>query len=144
MDTLESPPRSWSYWAQVWLKEGPFEVKLFQLVATKDDIEWLITHHLTTHSTREVVIDSGQVSWQVEKFHRSIKQLTGAEKCQCRMTRAQYNHLQYRYLALVRCADMPKQLVRPSRHTSSNGHPTCDNYCKILSFKHLCSPVYKS
>ena len=45
--------------------------------------------------TREMVIDALQVRWQVEAFHRSFKQLTGSEKCQCRKTESQRNHLTY-------------------------------------------------
>ena len=40
-----------------------------------------------------MVINAVQVRWQVEAFHRRFKQLTGAEKCQCRKANAQRNHL---------------------------------------------------
>ena len=42
-----------------------------------------------------------QVRWQVEEFHRRLKQLMGAEKCQCRNANAQRNHLRCCYLAWV-------------------------------------------
>ena len=93
LDTLEPPLRGWSYGLEVRLKEVPFAVKLFKLVATNGDIEWVITHHLAAHLTREMVIAAVQVRWQVEAFHGRFKQLTGAEKCQCRKARAQRNHL---------------------------------------------------
>jgi hypothetical protein len=32
------------------------------------------------------------MSWQVEEFHRELKQLTGSEKCQCCKARSQRNH----------------------------------------------------
>jgi hypothetical protein len=86
---------------EVRLKEVRFGVKLFKLVATNGDIEWVITNHLAAHLTREMVIDALQVRWQVEEFHRSFKQLTGAEKCQCRRAQAQRNHLTCCYLAWV-------------------------------------------
>ena len=70
-------------------------------VATNGDIEWVVTNHLVAHMTREMVIDAVQVRWQVEEFHRSFKQLTGAEKCQCRKASAQRNHLTCCYLAWV-------------------------------------------
>ena len=44
-----------------------------------------------------MVIDAVQVRWQVEEFYRSFKQLTEAEKCQCRTANAQRNHLQCCY-----------------------------------------------
>ena len=101
LDTLEPPPQGWSRGVEVRLKEVPFGVKLFKLVATNGDIEWVITNHLAAHLTREMVIDAVQVRWQVEEFHRSFKQLTGAEKCQCRNANAQRNHLRCCYLAWV-------------------------------------------
>ena len=101
LDTLEPPPQGWSQGVEVRLKEVPFGVKLFKLVATNGDIEWVITNHLAAYLTREMVIEVVQVRWQVEEFHRSFKQLTGSEKCQCRKATAQRNHLTCCYLAWV-------------------------------------------
>ncbi|WP_216726319.1 transposase [Hymenobacter siberiensis] len=77
LTTLEPPPGGWSQGVEVRLKEVPFGVKRFKLVATNGDIEWVITNHLAAHLTREMVIEAVQVRWQVEEFHRSFKQLTG-------------------------------------------------------------------
>ena len=98
---LEPPAGGWGQGLAVRLKQVPFGVKLFKLVATNGDIEWVITNHLAAHLTREMVIDAVQVRWQVEEFHRSFKQLTGTEKCQCRKATAQRNHLTCCYLAWV-------------------------------------------
>ena len=98
---LEPPAGGWGQGLEVRLKQVPFVVKLFKLVATNGDIEWVVTNHLGAHLTREMVIAAVQVRWQVEEFHRSFKQLTGAEKCQCRKATAQRNHLRCCYLAWV-------------------------------------------
>ena len=37
--------------------------------------------------------EAHDLRWQVEKFHRELKQLTGSTKCQCRQSRSQRNHL---------------------------------------------------
>ena len=37
--------------------------------------------------------------WEVEQFHRELKQLTGSEACQCRKQRSQRNHLACCYYA---------------------------------------------
>ena len=42
-----------------------------------------------------------EIGWQVEEFHRSYKQLTGSEKCQCRKANSQRNHLACCYQAWV-------------------------------------------
>ncbi len=78
----------------VKLKEMPFKVRLFKVVATNGDIEWMITNgdrpdDTTTCSVQE----ENEVRWQVEQFHRELKQLTGTEACQCRKARSQRNHI---------------------------------------------------
>lgn len=110
LHTLEPPPQGLSRGVEVRLKEVPFGVKLFKLLATNGDIEWVITNHLAAHLTREMVIDAVQVRWQVEEFHRSLKQLTGSEKCQCRKATAQRNHLTCCYLAWVSLRQHARQI----------------------------------
>ena len=99
LDALEPPPQGWSRGVEVRLKEVPFDVKRFKLVATNGDIERVIINHLAAYATREMVVDAVQVRWQVGGFYRSFKQLTGTEKCQCRNANEQLNHLIYRYLS---------------------------------------------
>lgn len=83
------------------LKEVPFMIKLFKLVATNGDIEWVITNDLSTSVNCFVAELKNDNRWQVEEFHRGFKQLTGSEKCQCRKARSQRNHLACCYLAWV-------------------------------------------
>jgi DDE superfamily endonuclease len=83
------------------LKEVPFPVRLFKLVAPDGDIDWVITNDLAETVTAQVAKDTSDVRWQVEELHRGIKQLTGSEKCQCRAARAQRNHLACCYHAWV-------------------------------------------
>ena len=78
---------------QVKLKEVPFKVQLFKLVAPDGDIDWVITNDLDETMTAQVAEDSSDVRWQVEELHRGLKQLTGSAKCQCRKARSQRNHL---------------------------------------------------
>lgn len=77
----------------VKLKEVPFKVRLFKLVATNGDIDWVITNSPDETLTAQVAQSTSDVRWQVEEFHRGFKQLTGSEKCQCRKARSQRNHL---------------------------------------------------
>jgi len=82
----------------VKLKELPFKVRLFKVVATNGDIEWMITNHPGFIST-QVTKAASDVRWQIEQLHRELKQLTGTEKCQCRKARAQRTHLALCYQA---------------------------------------------
>lgn len=77
----------------VKLKQVPFLVRLFKIVAPKGDIDWLITNDLSASVNRFVAENKSAVRWQIEDFHRSFKQLTGSERCQCRQAQAQRNHL---------------------------------------------------
>jgi len=77
----------------VKLKEVPFKVRLFKVVATDGDIDWVITNCPDETLTTQAAQDANDVRWQVEELHRGLKQLTGTEKCQCRKGRSQRNHI---------------------------------------------------
>jgi len=94
----------------VKLKEVPFKVRLFKLVAPDGDIDWVITNDLAETMTAQVAEESSDVRWQVEELHRGLKQLTGTEKCQCRVARAQRNPLACCYHAWVSLKVSAKEL----------------------------------
>ena len=77
----------------VKLKKVPFKVKLFKIVATNGNIDWVISNDLDETTITQVAQEANDLRWQVEEFHRELKQLTGSEKCQCRKARSQRNHL---------------------------------------------------
>jgi hypothetical protein len=85
----------------VKLKEVPFMIKLFKLVAPNGNIEWVITNDTSPCVNCFVAELKNDNRWQIEEFHRSFKQLTGSEKCQCRKARSQRNHLACCYFAWV-------------------------------------------
>lgn len=97
---------------RVKLKEVPFYVQLFKLVAPDGDIDWVITNDLAETVTAQVAEESSDVRWQVEELHRGIKQLTGSEKCQCQAARAQRNHLACCYHAWLSLKVKAKELGR--------------------------------
>jgi hypothetical protein len=66
-------------------------LKLF-LVTAKHRVEYLVTNQVgieTTEDAKQV----GAYRWKIEQFHREVKQLTGAAKCQARKGRKQRNHI---------------------------------------------------
>jgi len=75
------------------LKEVPFKVQLFKVVAKDGDIDWVITNCPEETLTTQVAQETNDVRWQIEELHRGLKQLTGTEKCQCRKGRSQRNHI---------------------------------------------------
>jgi hypothetical protein len=93
LDDIEWTPERLKLGVVVKLKKIPFKVKLFKLVTQNGDIDWLITNELDDNLTAQVAQEANDVRWQVEEFHRELKQLTGSEKCQCRKARSQRNHI---------------------------------------------------
>ena len=92
LEEIEWTPDRMVYGVSVKLKEVPFKVRLFKLVAPDGDIDWVMTNDLDETMTAQVAQDTSDVRWQVEELHRGLKQLTGSEKCQWRGARAQRNH----------------------------------------------------
>lgn len=101
LEEIEWTPERVAHGLIVKLKEVPFQVRLFKLVAPNGDIDWVISNDLDETVTAQVAEESSDVRWQVEELHRGLKQLTGSEKCQCRVARAQRNHLACCYHAWV-------------------------------------------
>ena len=96
----------------VKLKQVPFLVRLFKIVALKGDIDWLITNDLGEEMTTFVAENKNAVRWQIEDFHRSFKQLTGCQRCQCRKAQAQRNHLACCYHAWVSLQMKARQVLK--------------------------------
>ena len=94
----------------VKLKEVPFKVKLFKLVAKNGDIDWVITNDLGVSVNLFAAELANDTRWQIETFHRSFKQLTGSERCPCRKARSQRNHLACCYQAWVALQVKAKQV----------------------------------
>ncbi len=68
------------------------KVKLFRVVVSSRRTEWIVTNDLAQDSTRDTQ-EVRAVRWKIEEFHREAKQLTGIERCQCRVGRIQRNHI---------------------------------------------------
>ena len=104
----------------VKLQEVPFKVRLFKLVATNGDIDWVITNSPEETVTSQVAQDANDMRWQVEELHRGLKQLTGSEKCQCRKARSQRNHLACCYHAWLSLKVKAMQLHKTLYQTKSD------------------------
>ena len=70
---------------------GAKKAELFR-VAAKSRTEWVVTNDLSQNSLLDTQ-DLCAVRWKIEQYHREVKQTLGIEKCQCRIARAQKNHI---------------------------------------------------
>lgn len=117
LQQIQWTPQSLEEGLLVKLKELPFAVRLFKIVAPNGDIEWLITNGSNTGQNEELprltvhdVKKKNAVRWHIEQLHRELKQLVGSAKCQCRNARSQRNHLACCYLAWVFIKQRARQL----------------------------------
>lgn len=80
-------------------------LKLFRIAVSAQCTKWIATNDLTQDSpqaSRKVC----SLCWKIEQFHREAKQLSGLEKCQCRKTRIQRNHITCAIFVWVRLAEI--------------------------------------
>ncbi len=77
LDTIEWTEQRLLQGIIVKLKKVPFKVKLFKLVATNGDIDWVITNDLDENLATPVVKATHDLRWKVEAFHRELKHLNG-------------------------------------------------------------------
>jgi hypothetical protein len=80
--------------------EGFGFVKAFRLVARNGDTEHWITNDLTMDDLRRQQF--AEQAWQIEEYHRGLKQATEVERCPARLARSQRNHIGFALRAFVR------------------------------------------
>jgi len=124
LQALDWTPHRLEHGVSVKLKEMPFRVQLFKVVAPNGDIEWVITNHPEGTFTTSDIQDENAVRWQIEQLHRELKQLTGTEQCECRKARSQRNHIAccyHAWLALkVKAQHLGKSLYAVQRDLFSD------------------------
>ena len=76
------------------------KVKVFR-VASDKRTDYVVTNDLS-QSDASVAQAACAWRWKIEQFHRETKQLTGLEKCQCRLPRIVRNHIACAFLVWVR------------------------------------------
>ncbi len=68
------------------------QVKLFRIASSNGRTEYIATNDLF-QSDADATEQTYRVRWKIEELHREIKQVTGIGKYQCRVLRAQRNHI---------------------------------------------------
>ena len=113
LEDLPWDAESCQYGMIVKLKELPFKVRLFVVASRNGDIDWVITNRPDDPQCPITAADiqkENAFRWNVEQFHRDVKQLTGSGKCQCRKARSQRDHLACCYLAWVALQQHARQI----------------------------------
>jgi hypothetical protein len=88
-------------WTEEKLKNGidcrlkglnSIPLRAFRVARSSTRNEVVVTNDLS-QKDHDVIVAILSHRWNIEQFHREIKQLTGIEACQCRKRRAQRNHI---------------------------------------------------
>lgn len=66
-------------------------VKIFGIVGKKGNTEYWATNNLAMDESERIRLSD--FSWAIEEYHRGLRQFCGIEKCQCRIKKAQRNHI---------------------------------------------------
>ena len=93
------------------------KVKVFRVVSSRRT-DYVATNDLS-QSDVSVVRQVCDVRWKIEQLHREAKQLTGLEKCQCRLPRIVRNHIASAFLVwihLMRQAHKTGQTLYQVKH----------------------------
>ena len=77
------------------------KVKVFRVASTSRRTDYVVTNDLN-QSDVSVAKTVCAWRWKIEQFHRETKQLTGLEKCQCRLARIVRNHIASAFLVWIR------------------------------------------
>ena len=85
---------------QVWLKEYGF-VLVCKIVDKKGDVTYLATSDLDLTDYNEFFAHHDK-RWQVEEFHRGLKQTTGIEKCYSVKSTSQKTHIFASFTAFIK------------------------------------------
>jgi hypothetical protein len=113
VDALEWSERELERGKLIKVKGFPKEhkVRLFRVVVHSRRTEWIVTNDPTRDSARDAQ-RARALRWKIEEFHREAKQLTGIERCQCRVGRIQRNHISCALLVWSRLKQLAYQSGR--------------------------------
>lgn len=85
---------------RVWLKEYGF-VQAAEIDRENGDIVYLATNDLTLVDAL-LIKEHSDCRWNIETFHRGIKQFCGIEHCYSQRERSQLNHILCAFLAFLK------------------------------------------
>src|SRR5690606_27086024 len=86
---------------------GAYKVQVFRVVVSSHRTEYVVTND-TTQTSAEGAREECAVRWKIEEMHRGIKQLTGIERCQCRKSSCQRNHIHCALFVWTRLQELAK------------------------------------
>ena len=95
---------------RIKIKGFPREIKvnLFRVASCNGRTDYVVTNDLS-QTDISVTRTACDWRWKIEAFHREVKQLTGLERCQCRLARIVRNHIGCAFLVWLRLESVAYQ-----------------------------------
>jgi hypothetical protein len=114
VDALEWSERELERGKLIKVKGFPkdHKVRLFRVAVHPRRTEWIVTNDLSSRDSVRDAQRARALRWKIEEFHREAKQLTGIERCQCRASRIQRNHISCALLVWSRLKHLAYQSGR--------------------------------
>jgi len=81
------------------------KVRLFRVPVSPNRTDHVVTNDPSCQTT-DAARKTCAVRWRIEELHRELKQITGIERCQCRMGRIQRNHIACSFLVWNRLKNL--------------------------------------
>jgi SRSO17 transposase len=102
VSTLDFSEQALKSGKKIKIKNFPSEhkVQLFRVEVSTNRTDYIVTNSKNMQDS-ERVIKVCAIRWKIEQKHREMKQLTGIEKCQCRLANSQKNHIACAMLLLA-------------------------------------------
>jgi len=91
------------------VKNLTMEVKVFKVTVSTNRTDYVLSNDIAADSTHAVATKQ-KMRWNIECFHRELKQLTGIAKCQCRKALSQRTHIFCAMLVWNKIKEMAYQL----------------------------------
>ncbi len=112
-DALSWNEQEKAHGKNIHVKDFPkgHRLQLFRLVVSADRTDYIVTNDVTQHSTDDTQ-QLCAIRWKIEQLHREVKQVTGLERCQCRVGRIQRNHIACAMLVWCRFKELAYQTGR--------------------------------
>ena len=121
IDSLEWSDTEQQSGKRVKLNKFPknHKVKVFRVASSRR------TEYVATNDLRQSDVLVTQkvcaLRWKIEEFHREAKQLTGLEKCQCRLARIVRNHITCAFLVWVYLKRQASETGKPTVYQVKHG-----------------------
>ena len=94
------------------------KVNVFRVASPTGRTAYIVTNDLT-QTDPSVAQEVCHLRWKIEQVHREAKQVTGLEKCQCRLARIVRNHIACAFLVwgrLTQVAHQTGQTISQVKH----------------------------